>query len=181
MGSGGLLRRASGGWDFLPVGSRDWDAYHQEIYRNSRGERLDAKALAERGLTLPPLDEYRNRPAVSWEDNFPSEVELKQFPPAVARLLGNEATVYVVMLEDGYETSFGDGKFLYPERAFMDRAEAERFVEDKAKDPDEAKRQWYRYTLKEVHIRVAGGRAKAALDLQPYEHMSAADVLRVLA
>lgn len=164
-----------------------WDGCHQEIYRNFRGERLDARKLAERGVALPPLEAYRERPAVSWQDNFPAEIPLERVASEVRRLIaGSALTVFVVMAEDAYETSFGDGKYLYPERASSNRAEAERFIEDRRREaqspaaaPDPAKAEWYRYTLKEVPLRLTGDRLRADLNLQSFEHVSIHDVLRL--
>lgn len=189
-GSGGVLCLSKHGtWEFLPVNSLAWDGYHQEIYRNFRGERLDAKALADRGIELPPLDQYRNRPALSWRDNFTSEMALSEVPPDLRRRLPSGAfPVFLVMLEDGYETAFGDGKFLYAERAYWSRVPAEQFLEDRrreaenpaaAKDPAQA--QWYRYALKEIRVTVDGDRVRADLALETYEHVSLDKVLRLLA
>lgn len=190
QGSDGLLRLSRGGaWEFLPAGSLDWDGYHQEIYRNFRGDRLDAEALTRRGIALPPLGEYRTRPSVSWPSNFPSEMPLPDVPPEQRPLLTRGAfSVFLVLYEDGYETAFGDGKYLYPARAFADRAQADAFLEDRrreAENPsratDPAKAEWYRYTLKPIRITVDGERVRAELDLQPFEHVSVRDVLRLLA
>lgn len=190
QGSDGALRLSQGGaWEFLPAGSLAWDGYHQEIYRNFRGDPLDAKALADRGLELPPLGPYRNRPGVSWQDNFPSKMPLAEVPAELRpRLSPGMFPVFLVMMEDGYETSFGDGKYLYPERAYRDRAQAERFLEERrreAEDPtkakDPAKARWYRYTLKEIRVTVDGERVSAELALESFEHVSVGDVLRLLA
>lgn len=190
QGSDGVLRLSkAGAWEFLPAGSVAWDGYHQEIYRNFRGDPLDANALAERGIVLPPLAEYRNRPGVSWQDNFPSELPLAEVPAELRqRLAPGTFPVFLVMEEDGYETSLGDGKYLYPERAYRDRAHAERFLEERrreAEDPskaqDPAKAEWYRYTLKEIRVMVDGERVRAELALENFEHVSLGDVLRLLA
>lgn len=189
-GSGGVLRLSqAGAWEFLPSGSVAWDGYHQEIYANFRGERLDETALARRGITLPPLSEYRNRPGIAWQDNFASGLPLADVPEEQLRVLGRGSfPVFLIMSEDAYETAFGDGKYLYPARAFRKRAQADAFLDDrrresedptKATDPAQAER--YRYTLKEIEVTIDDERVCAKLAIQPFEHVMLRDVLRLLA
>jgi hypothetical protein len=67
-----------------------------------------------------------------------------------------------VVYEDGYETSFGHGQFLYPAAVFWDEAAADAL----AREGIPEQRQWYRYTVKEAGLRLA-----------IFEHHSAEDVL----
>ncbi|MEW6279309.1 MAG: hypothetical protein AB1758_11840 [Candidatus Eremiobacterota bacterium] len=91
-------------WHYHPGNSREWDAYHQAVYRNHRAERIEPAGLPP----LPEVPEAR----MDWLDNFTRVEDRSLRGPLhekVARAPGGRATVYVVLVEDPYETSFGDG------------------------------------------------------------------------
>ena len=182
MGCEGVLLSREGGWGFHPAGSKVWDSLHQEAYRSHRVDFLKPEDLAAKGIVLPDLAQYRGRPAMQWHENFPAVMPADKVPAAVLRhLSGGPHPVFLVLLEDRYETGMGDGKFLYPEAAFWERQAAERFIADrKAHEKDPAKRQWYEYSLKEVVLRRAGAEVAAELRLEPYQHFSVEDVVRLL-
>ncbi|MBI5240738.1 MAG: hypothetical protein HY926_09720 [Elusimicrobia bacterium] len=182
QGSDGVLLHGKEGWVFHAVGSLAWDSLHQEAFRNHRVDFLEPKELKAKGLSLPDLGQYRGRPAVNWEDNFPARLPAAKVPAAVLRELGGgPRPVFVVLLEDRYETGLGDGKYLYPEAAFWERDAAERFIADrKANEKDAAKREWHEYSLKEVSLRREGDEAAAELRLESYQHFSVEDVVRLL-
>jgi len=190
-GEGGALTFRGGRWVFFPAGSVEWDDWHQQIYRNSKGEVLDDAALQARGIPPPPFDEYRGRPAMDWADNFESEIPLDAVPETVRDRLGEHwAPLFLILFEDGYETAFGDGRFLYPGAAFWSREEAEAWLRereresaDPARAPDPAKAEWYRYSLKEIRLRAnrAANRLRAELDVAPYESIRLSKVMALIA
>lgn len=189
-GVGGvLIHRKDSGWRFHPCGSLAWDGLHQEAYRNFKMDRLSAADLARLGVPLPAPELYRDKPAMSWQDNFERQMDLAKVPAKIrARLDKGSAQVFVVLSEDGYETSFGDGKFLYPDTAFWDEASARGFLADRQREaqdwkraPDPPKAQWYRYSLKPVKLRVSGDQLFLDMEAGPYEHVDIDKVVRVLA
>lgn len=182
MGREGVLLSREEGWGFHPAGSKVWDSLHQEAYRSHRVDFLKPEDLAAKGIVLPDLAQYRGRPAMKWEENFSAVMPADKVPAAVLRHLGGDPhPVFLVLLEDRYETGMGDGKYLYPEAAFWERQAAERFIaERKAKEKDPAKRQWYEYSVKEVVLRSMGPEVHAELRLEPYQHFSVDDIARLL-
>ena len=182
---GVLLHRAETGWRFFPHGSATWDSYHQETYRNFRVDALSREELEKRGISIPALEPYWDRPAVAWEDNFESAIALIEVSSIVrSKMERDDESVHLVMVEDTYETSFGDGRFVYPEAAFWDSSSAEAYLGRRQREEkDPAKAQWYRYYVKEVRLHVdrSHQELRADLSLTPYEHCSVKDILRLLA
>jgi len=99
---------------------------------------------------------------------------------AVRTARGGRLPVYVVLYEDRYETTFGDGEFHYFEAAFLDRPAAEAFVAAQldaaarsGNKPDE--RTGIAYHLREVHLLLSDDvvtLATAAADLSPCDHFT---------
>jgi hypothetical protein len=189
-GDGGLWRwLPATGWTFHPRESTVWDGLHQEAYRNFKADPLTLSELEARGVPPPPVDAHRGAPALAWEDNFRREMPLGNVPAFVRQRLGeSERTVYLILSEDEYETRLGDGKYLYPEAAFWDPSAAQahlaRLQQASAEYRKEPSRSLhYTYTLKEVRLRADPLRRvlAAELGLNPYEHDSIEDVVRLLA
>lgn len=131
MANDALFRLHSGRdeWEFLVPGTRSWDWVHQRIYRNGRVTALDAGRIA----TLPPLPPIPGHDPVRWEDNFRHAGHFPEarFPQVAKWLrwrnpgrLPAEAEVFVVLTEDTYESSFGDGEFHDLRGVFVDEASA---------------------------------------------------------
>ena len=181
---GVLVYRKNAGWVFCASGSREWDGIHQEVFRNYRADKLTQEQLSRLGIPMPDLEPYRGRPAMRWEDNFPTSVAADQVPAGVrAQLEAGPRSVNLVLLEDRYETSFGDGKFLYPQAAFWDKAAAEKYVDKiKRDETDPASREWYEYTLREIPLRIdpERGIVMHGADIGPYERFSVVDVVCLL-
>jgi len=181
FGAGGVLILRDGDrWDFFGEGSAEWDDWHQGVYRNGRAARLSPAALAARGIALPALDTYRRQPPGQWTDRFPIEMPAGDAPGAVrTRVAAGPLTVHLILFEDRYETSFGDGKFLYPEAAFEDAGQAEAWVRAKVagmSSPEE--RQWHAYTIKPVALRLDAARGLLVTDPQgPYERYGIRDAV----
>jgi hypothetical protein len=170
---GALVHRGGERWDFFARDSVEWDGLHQEVFRNGRARRLGADDLARRGIALPPLEEYRGRPPGRWTDRFPIEMPARKAPRALrARLEAGTLTVHLILFEDRYETSFGDGKFLYPQAALVERERAEAWIRAKVDAMTSAEeRQWHAYSVKPVLLRLDAARGVLATDPQgPYEH-----------
>jgi len=184
-----LLHHQKGRWDFHHYGSIAWDSFHQQVYRNFKAETLSLTDLEQRGIKMPALGEYmQGTRGLSWTDNFSSEAPFDKVPAGVLRKLKSlsvdPADVYLVLLEDFYETSLGDGRYLYPHSAFWAKSAAlEEVRRLQTEETDAAKREWYRYYVKEVSLSVDKSKKMitASLNIEPYEHYSIDDVLRLLA
>lgn len=106
-------------WELLDPSSEKFDAYHQAIYRNFRAEYLDSTTV----LKLPPLLAIV-RPGAEQES---SELMKNDYPKVAALLeqMGGAYRIFIVLREDTYESSQGDGCFRYFDSAFLKSDDAD--------------------------------------------------------
>lgn len=112
--------RVTGPWTFFPRDSRQYDYFHQKIFRQHHAEVVYLPDLDPAPPPLPPTP----------EGPFPTSAELlgqgARIPagkyPNLARWIGaqqdHKRVVQVVLFEDLYESAFGDGRFLDFHRVF---------------------------------------------------------------
>jgi hypothetical protein len=110
--------------------------------------------------------------------------------PLLARLRslpGTRVAVYVILEEDEYESKFGDGRFLYPRAAFWGETAA-RAAMARMQSEDAARRKeadvlgsLYRMKTVEIVREEAHNRLVTAVQPDPIEHYSLADLLKLLA
>ena len=182
---GVLIFREESGWEYEPTGSITWDSLHQEVYRNFKGDRLTEAGLKERGVTIPSFEQYEKQlRGIEWKDNFNSETPASRVPAPVLQEImrheGQPVDAWLILEEDYYETALGDGKYLYPQAAFWSETEAKDQMEKGEKNP--AKREWYRYSLARVTLSLDNSKKKvvANLNIEPFQHYSIEDVVRLL-
>ena len=103
------------GWNFIVPGSILWDALHQDLYFA-----LHDFSACQGGeeKVLPPLPPVPKFKRLSWKDNFlPKEaLSARAYPSLTARLESaheKQIRVWILLLEDKYETLQGDGCFRY--------------------------------------------------------------------
>jgi hypothetical protein len=118
-------------WQYLPPHSEEWDSVHQYLFRNNNG--IEISPFGGH-CNLPDLPPVPDSPPEGWKEHFRGKAHGKvRDYPQLNFLLSEEAsrrkTVYLLLHEDQYETSFGDGKFLYLAGVFVDR---EAFLEHKS-------------------------------------------------
>ncbi|MEK7467370.1 MAG: hypothetical protein AAB074_08150 [Planctomycetota bacterium] len=181
---GVLQFREAQGWLLHAAGSLAWDAFHQQAYRNFRGERLSPDDVRSRGIPLPAIPEGDGLPPLkNWSDNFRSSLPLKEVPRPIrwrVEAASGAKPAWVVLEEDLYESAQGDGRFLYPVAAFWEEAEAMSLAAMKNTGPTAAHPS---HTVKEVKLRIDHGHGvmRAALGIGMFEHYSLDDVVRLLA
>ncbi|MHC9541498.1 MAG: hypothetical protein AB9903_18495 [Vulcanimicrobiota bacterium] len=190
MGSRGVLvYRPDDRWEYHSYGSILWDSLHQQVYRNHKGEALTEKDLNCRGIRLPRAEEYQYQTkGMDWKDNFESSISFAEVPGKLLSKLKRHPrdpkSVYLVLYEDCYETSFGDGRFLYPAAAFWTESDAlDEITNRQNNETDSARNEFYRYYVKEITVSVDESKKHIAADLniEVYEHYSLNDIIRLLA
>jgi len=101
-------------WEILERNSQRWNWFHQCIFRNHRADPISQERIKTL-LQLPQI--------ISVSETHPPEFFLtpktplfaKTFPTIRNYIQGSgkpSLPIYVVLLEDLYESKFGDGKFL---------------------------------------------------------------------
>jgi hypothetical protein len=102
-------------WTHVMPGSLYWDSLHQNLYRTFH-DYESCRPGDEKGL--PPLPQVPPIKHVAWRDNFLPEHNLSaaSYPALAARLASlpeHMLQVWIVLEEDWYETTAGDGCFRY--------------------------------------------------------------------
>lgn len=187
-GDGLLIWLGEKGWEFHEPNSLAWDSHHQGAFRNSRATPIDEAALAARGIPRPDPSAYAKTSGL-WQDNFVSVLLMSpaQVSALSALASGAPRPVHLILFEDRYETSFGDGKFLYPYAAFWNAEQCDACLR-KLKEEEELKiaagfySLGYAYTAKELSLRLDAATQQVVADLRigPYEHYNLSEVLLLL-
>ncbi|MGD2171373.1 MAG: hypothetical protein PVJ78_05200 [Gammaproteobacteria bacterium] len=118
-------------WQYLPPHSEEWDSAHQYLFRNN-----NAIEISPFGghCNLPELPLVPDPPPEGWKEHFREKAHAKvsEYPLLMSLLSGKTSrrkSIYILLHEDRYETSFGDGKYHYLAGVFGDR---EAFQEQKS-------------------------------------------------
>jgi hypothetical protein len=123
-------------WQYESVDSLFYDAVHQNIYRNRHDyDRIDFESVKETLPELPTSYEYKR---TNWADNFPEVIFNAEIYPNIYQKLVQEKeqklAFWIVLYENGYESRFGDGVFLYYHKVFPTEELAEAYCLAYTKD-----------------------------------------------
>ncbi len=175
---GVFVFRQEGGreWSFCPVNSILWDTYHQETYRNFKSDPVKSEEIENRLPPLPPVPEVTH---VEWENQFTqvkdrSILREGRLFSRVRNAPDQTLIAYYVLVEDPYESSFGDGVFRYFSAAFLSAEEARAHAAAR-------EREGNRVYVKQATA-VLQGKELAFPDFRPgmYEHASLEEIVKWL-
>lgn len=185
-GAAGVWRNFLGSghdWEFCAPESKDWDWYHQKVFRQGRAESCDWAEIADR---LPPVP-HGDPPPEKYHLREPPEPEALLAQPG-STLSGHVAAadgrlpVYVVLYEDCYESSFGDGVFRDFDGAFPDESTARAYIA--AKLDQVAPDIRVEYHVRPMHLEVKEGSLvlnTEGAELSPFDHFTLSQVTDDLA
>ena len=161
-------------WEFIDPRGIRWDAVHQRIYRNGRADKVSKEDLPEH---FPPPPDSIPPEAINLPP-LPKEAPLlAETYPAVTKYLvtfkNHSVEIYVVLVEDLYESDHGDGEFHYPDSIFLDEATAEEYC-NKSKTDNDA------YDLRKCRIKLDGLVILCELSLQSFDHVTDREVLKMM-
>jgi hypothetical protein len=171
-----LLNQQQAKWSFLEPHSPEYDSYHQSIFRNGRATSL-SKKMVEHLPALPAEVSYEPQ---SREDYYrPARGIHANDYPALKKILLEQplesCPIYLVLKEDMYETSCGDGCYRYLDSAHLDQTEA-----DMAASTITAT-SGYQGHLRQITITLIDEHLDAAdFTLAVFEHYSITEVLGLL-
>ena len=158
-------------WEFLhPDGAR-WDAVHQRVYRNFRADRINRDQLPE---NLPPPPDSIAPELLLPLPPPPPEIFLRaDYPNLDQRLQDRDGAMplYLVLMEDLYESRNGDGKFHYPETIYLSEEEAFRFKATSDYD--------YAYYVRAGLAWLSGDEIECKMPCRTFDHFSHGEVLRL--
>jgi hypothetical protein len=177
LAHGGMLRISTpvttqSHWEWVQRGTGLWDAIHQKIYRNCRATPLQPSGIS----ALPPLPDAATEPA-RYED--PTSFEAAEFPHLSRFLQAEEhatSQFIVVLGEDTYESSMGDGEFHYLEYLCKNAHDAQAYILSKKQLPDSG--------YSDYHVRSLSLNLKAAvihcdLETEVFDHCDLANALKL--
>lgn len=139
----------TGPWVFLEPESESWDWVHQLIFRQMKCTELQPEEIDD--MNLPVLPESPSGPFPTHAERLGKGKEVSVWTfPNIANWVGDEceASVWVVLHEDIYETAFGDGKFIDFVNAFPTIVDAESLIESRKPGDYE------RYTIVSFTLRI---------------------------
>ena len=128
-----VLKEDNSGWDIIPRGSEKWNSIDQQCWKGhdideSFGEGCSQKYAPDWLPPIPSLEEVKAVKSVSWEDNFKgkgkySADDMPNLAKSFTELEITKRTLYFALVEDDYESSFGDGVFRYLKKVSLFRDE----------------------------------------------------------
>ncbi|WP_194266300.1 hypothetical protein [Dechloromonas sp. H13] len=158
-------------WKLLNNNYNHWDAVHQRIYRNFRPDKINKEDLPP---NLPPPPESIPPEAVNPPPPPPPKPLLakdyQHLAGHLAQLEGQSIVIYLILYEDTYESSFGDGEFHYPDRLYFDRSAAKEFM-------GSDHQALMKYHLREGTIHLTDGVFYCQIANKLFDHFSYAEVL----
>jgi hypothetical protein len=161
-------------WEFIDPRGIRWDAVHQRIYRNGRADKVSKEDLP---ANFPPPPDSIPAEAINLP-SLPKQAPLlaKNYP-AVAKYLSTfenkSVEIYVVLIEDLYESKFGDGKFHYPDCIFLDEATAQQYCSKNKNDNDD-------YHLRKCRLILDDGSISCEFFKQSFDHIGGWEVLKLM-
>jgi hypothetical protein len=158
-------------WEYIDPRGYLWDAFHQRIYRNQRSDKIDKEeipknfpptpdSIPESLLNLPPLPP-------------PPPLLLKDYPVVkkyFENLSNHSAEIYVVLLEDLYESLHGDGKFHYMDSVFIQKTDALKYCAEK-------KTEFDFYHLRICNLKIESENISCEVASRPFDHISDEGIL----
>jgi hypothetical protein len=175
-------------WKLLVPGSDHWDMVHQRIYRNGGADPIGREDIPS---TLPPAPTHvlaevvarlneRARPEPP-APTYPA-AEFPQVASYMSAIRLCMLDVHFLLYEDRYESALGDGKFHYPEAAFLERTEMDAYIAQcRAKDAAIPTSVGYDHHPREVKVRLTNGLLDCpGLKRQMFDHFDGRDVLVAL-
>ena len=168
-------------WEFCPAGTKLWDRYHQMVYWQGRADPCTVKELKGEVPPLPrkfppPTRYHITDPP---EQETPNALAGSKLYERVNSVPDKRLAVYVVLMEDRYETVLGDGCFRNFESAFFDESSAQSHIEN-----DFEPHEFIEFHIRKVHL--VAGENGVVLDtkgakISPFDHFTLQQVCDDLA
>jgi hypothetical protein len=161
-------------WEFIHPRSVRWDAVHQRIYRNGRADKISREDLP---ANFPPPPDSIPPEAINLPPLPKQAPLLAETYPAVAKHLSTlenkSVEIYVVLVEDLYESEVGDGKFHYPDCIFLDEATAQEYCSKNKNDNDD-------YHLRKCRLTLDDAAILCEIFKQSFDHIGGLEVLKLM-
>ena len=161
-------------WEFIDPRGIRWDAVHQRIYRNGRSDKISKEDLP---ANFPPPPDSIPPEAINLPPLPKQAPLLAETYPAVAKYLSTfenkSVEIYVVLVEDLYESELGDGKFHYPDCIFLDEATAQEYCSKNKNDNND-------YHLRKCRLKLDDAAILCEIFKQSFDHIGGWQVLKLM-
>ncbi len=146
-------------WEFMVYDSPLWDEINQNIFRQYRAAIVTDPARLAKLPPVPPVPDIEppSRESYYLSDTPPHAADFPRFCAELTQRGADEATLTVTLKEDAYESSNGDGKFLYFSDAVLPAADAPQAeIAGEERYEPVATEGWYRYYRRSLPVRRVG-------------------------
>ena len=138
-------------WEFCHAGTKEWDRFHQKVYWQGRADPVTFNELKDK---VPPIPHQLPPKAIRDVVDLPEKEEPLPLTSVANKLLvrinacpGRRLTVYVVLMENKYDTVFGDGCYRDFESAFFDESSAQSHIKN-----DFEPNEFLEFPIRKVHL-----------------------------
>lgn len=183
-GSGGVYcywPDQSDTWEFFHAGTREWDHFHQKVYWQGRADPIKFSELKGKVPPVPPKPPRNPKPNVYAlpEKEAPYTSATKELLERITACEGKRLPVYVVLMEDRYETVLGDGCFRHFESVFFKESLAQSHIEN---DVEQHELLWYH--IRKVHLIASDNGVvldTKGANISPFDHFGVQEICKHLA
>jgi hypothetical protein len=168
-------------WEFFHAGTKEWDRFHQKVYWQGRADPIKFKELKGKVPPLPPKPSRNANPDVSAlpGKKAPYTSATKELLDKITAYEGKRLPVYVVLMEDRYETAMGDGCFRYFESAYFDELSAQSHIEN-----DVEQHELLGFHIRKVHLIATENGVVLDINganISPFDHFGVQEICENLA
>lgn len=168
-------------WEFFHAKTKEWDRFHQKVYWQSRADPIKFSELKGKVPPVPPKPLRNAKPNVSAlpEKEAPYTSATKELLEKITACAGKRLPVYVVLMEDRYETSVGDGCFRHFESVFFDELSAQSHIEN---DVEQHELLWFH--IRKVHLVATENGVvldTKGTNISPFDHFGVQEICENLA
>jgi hypothetical protein len=162
-----FLLGKSNKWQLCPPETKNWDYYHQMTFRQHKAQQFEFSEIANEvpplpGEFPPPVKYHVKDPSgksllESLSDGALVRMARRALPGSqlfnkTCAATESRLAVYVVLIEDTYESAFGDGIFRCFESAHLKEDAAKTYIDEYQFAPDE-KTDFF---IRSVYLTVSG-------------------------
>jgi hypothetical protein len=168
-------------WEFFHPGTKEWDRFHQKVYWQGRADLIKFSELKGKVPPIPPKPprNAKHKVSASPEKEAPYQSATKELLEKIAASAGKRLPVYVVLMENRYETALGDGCFRNFESVFFDEPSAQSHIEN---DVEQHELLWFH--IRKVHLIATENGVvldTKGANISPFDHFGVQDICENLA